>query len=540
MASEKLLDTSRLETLDLASPLVPPGFVRRHEAWHYEPANRERYGLVAAGVVLCAIGAVFLIVPGKHFLKEFLYTAFHSREWWINLVFAAPFAFVGVAQVVCGLALIGMQTAFRVGALGVREHWRVFGKTLRDEHVLSKEILALRVLKRTQGAGEAHITFVLTLLTKQDTLILPISVTKTQADRDPRLLRRYARWVCHVIHRDDLPFDATPYDGALPQTVASAARRKIFAKKFGRFALSFMVLWATGLAALFVSGVIDRTTDDAHARKAEALVAARQSDRDGAKHESSARDRNKAIDTINAKNALLSRIGTASTFAPVTDIRDYSECNAAQIPFCGTLAWAVTEKRHDLVKIALAESANPIALAVENVYQGWSAWAYALARGDAKMIGLFLDAGLSVNEKHDLPFDQQRQLVLPLLFAIQSNHPEAIKFLIARGANPHALGPWNYPVANFAAYYGYVESLRALREAGVDLLARIPSGQPHDGETFLMHAAQGGKKPAVEYLQSLGARAGDVDPRRKTASDHARAYGHIALSISLQAQTWVD
>lgn len=107
---------------------------------------------------------------------------------------------------------------------------------------------------------------------------------------------------------------------------------------------------------------------------------------------------------------------------------------------------------------------------------------------------------------------------------------------MANSADPYATGPWGYPVANFAAYYGFVESLRALGAAGVDLHRPIPAGRPHAGETMLMHAVQGGKPDAINYLRSTGSKIGQADPQGDTAVDHALRYGHTQLAFQLRVQ----
>jgi uncharacterized protein len=202
-------------------------------------------------------------------------------------------------------------------------------------------------------------------------------------------------------------------------------------------------------------------------------------------------------------------------------------CGYEDQNYCGMLIHMTRSNQAQHVRTLLAEGADPH----ERDGSGWSAWAYALSRGDSATIEVFLDAEVPARGKQDLPFNgTQRQNAPPLIFAIGQGNADAIQTLIKRGADPAERGPYGYPAANFAAYYGNVAALKALNESGLDLLSVTPPGLPHDGETFLMHAAEGGKPEAVDYLLALGADPGQRDPRGKTAADHAKAYGHAALA----------
>jgi ankyrin repeat protein len=156
------------------------------------------------------------------------------------------------------------------------------------------------------------------------------------------------------------------------------------------------------------------------------------------------------------------------------------------------------------------------------------------------MVKLFVEQGVPTKGTHFFPFNNSSQQIPPLLFAIQYNNAAAIGILIANGADAFATATWGYPTANFAAYYGYVESLRALGEAGVDLQRDIPAGRPYAGETMLMHAAQGGKMAAIDYLQANGGKIGHADSRGNTAVDHAMRYGHTTLALQLRMKQLIE
>lgn len=211
---------------------------------------------------------------------------------------------------------------------------------------------------------------------------------------------------------------------------------------------------------------------------------------------------------------------------------NFERCGYQDPRRCGQLTFATRENQAVKVAELLADEGDPH----QTDQHGWSPWAYALASGDSPRLDAFIEAGVDVRGKYRFPlYNIPGQAIAPLLFAISHGNADAIRTLTARGANPHEPGPFGYPVANFAAYYGNISALKALKESGIDLLSAVPLAQAHDGETFLMHAAQGGRAEAVEYLQSLGARADQRDPRGMNASDHAKAYGHFWLATKLWA-----
>ncbi len=163
---------------------------------------------------------------------------------------------------------------------------------------------------------------------------------------------------------------------------------------------------------------------------------------------------------------------------------------------------------------------------------GWTGYTLALHnKSGTEMVKAMLESGrAAVDEKVRMPRAKWGELdVSPLLVAIAFNRAETVKLLIAQRADSDRPGPFGFPEGHFAAYYGHVESLRALREAGVDLLAPIPNGRQHAGATYLMHATHGGNQAAVEYLLSLGADTRQKDAAGRDARDHARAYNHAHL-----------
>lgn len=109
-----------------------------------------------------------------------------------------------------------------------------------------------------------------------------------------------------------------------------------------------------------------------------------------------------------------------------------------------------------------------------------------------------------------------------------------IVYLVRIGADPALPDPWGFLVGHFAPFYGFTETIDALRESGVDLLKPIAADRPHAGATYLMHAVHGGKTHSVDYMLRLGAEPKQKDAQGKAAFDHAVDYRHVAIAAKLR------
>jgi Ankyrin repeats (3 copies) len=380
-----------------------------------------------------------------------------------------------------------------------------------------REVLAIRVIELREAGNRLQ----LGVMTVRGVLALPIGVSHEEALAEPHKLRRYARWLTETINRRDIAFDATPHSGlqairvpklfGKPETnaltdanpAAAQARFKAFQAIGGGLA----ILTFAGFVMMIAGGMFGDRSARAERRSAKAVKV-------------------DAETRVSIEN-------TIRNLPAPTDVKNGGACPFEDKSYCGTLILATRQNDVEQVKKLLAAGVNPH----ERDANGWSPWAYALSRSNAATIDAFIDIEVPVRGVQDLPFNgTQRQSVPPLVFALGHGNAGAVQTLIKRGADPNERGPYGYPAANFAAYYGNVAALKALKESGIDLLAATPPGLPHDGETFLMHAAEGGKAEAVDYLLSLGANASDRDPRGKNAGDHAKAYGHAALAEKLWAR----
>jgi ankyrin repeat protein len=165
------------------------------------------------------------------------------------------------------------------------------------------------------------------------------------------------------------------------------------------------------------------------------------------------------------------------------------------------------------------------AIRAEGLTLGRTALHEAVARGDAAMAELLLEAGA--------PADPPDVVGLtPLLLAAQGGHAALVGRLLAAGANPKAADADKSGTVAAAVASGSVECVELLLRAG----ARIPGGKKTNllaranaeivdalvrggarvdavdsfGNTALIGAAEGGRLPVVQRLLKLGA---DVNHR---------------------------
>lgn len=190
------------------------------------------------------------------------------------------------------------------------------------------------------------------------------------------------------------------------------------------------------------------------------------------------------------------------------------------------LWWAAYNDDAPMVRLLMQHSADPHMASDD----GWSPVSKAVQCGRLDALLAILDSCECINQPTPFPYDAWGKAPSPpLLIAISYRNATMVKRLVERGADTTTPGPWGFPVGNFAAYYGFVDVLKAMHEAGVDFRQPIAAPRPHPGQTYLMHAAHGGKREAIEYLLSTGVDPAARDADGKNAADHALAYGHLSL-----------
>jgi uncharacterized protein len=196
---------------------------------------------------------------------------------------------------------------------------------------------------------------------------------------------------------------------------------------------------------------------------------------------------------------------------------------------------AAYESDADMARLLINRGADATARAET----GWTPLALALAAPyGTELVKAMLKSSADVNQP--TPFANNAhwggQPANALLIAISYNSHRTVRYLLSIGADPTRPGPWGFPVGHFAPFYGFTETMDALRESGVDLLKPIAADRPHAGATYLMHAVHGGKMHSVDYMLKQGADPKQKDAQGKTAFDHAVDYRHVVIAAKLKVQ----
>ena len=171
------------------------------------------------------------------------------------------------------------------------------------------------------------------------------------------------------------------------------------------------------------------------------------------------------------------------------------DVNATQIDGTTALHWAAYHDDLELANRLLGAGANVLAA---NRY-GVTPLAIACTNGNAAMIGRFLDAGAGANSM--LPGGETM-----LMTAARTGRVEAVRLLIARGADVHAKeGRRGQTALIWAAAEGHVAVLEELIKAGADFRTPLDSGF-----TPLLFAVRQGHIGAVKTLLKAGADVNEV------------------------------
>ena len=143
--------------------------------------------------------------------------------------------------------------------------------------------------------------------------------------------------------------------------------------------------------------------------------------------------------------------------------------------------------------------------------------------GDIGEIERLLNEGADVNESG---------LASPLFYAIQSNHTDAARLLIERGADVDKASTWGTPIHE-AARRGNAEIVGLLLEQGVDLSVTASKEM-----TPLHSAADGGSVEATQYLLDHGADVNALTTLEEPPIHYARLNGHEAVAQLLIDHGW--
>ncbi len=109
-----------------------------------------------------------------------------------------------------------------------------------------------------------------------------------------------------------------------------------------------------------------------------------------------------------------------------------------------------------------------------------------------------------------------------LIKALWERDSDAVKALLAKGADADLRDEFGYPVLVLAAGDGQTESVRALLDARADVKAKDP-----DSRTALMEGAESGVAEIVTLLLAKGAELDAQDALKWTALHGAAFYGKV-------------
>ncbi|MHC4142687.1 MAG: ankyrin repeat domain-containing protein [Planctomycetota bacterium] len=138
----------------------------------------------------------------------------------------------------------------------------------------------------------------------------------------------------------------------------------------------------------------------------------------------------------------------------------------------------------------------------------------AARHGQVEVMGVLVEAGAK-------PTATDKRGRTPLMAAVQSRRPEAIRFLIDHGADVNARDQLQgTALVRAAGSFGNFESVQVLLSAGADV-----NVQDKNGMTPLMWAARWGDAQRVDALVKAGATVTVRDNSGKSALDWARSRG---------------
>ncbi|MGC9378265.1 ankyrin repeat domain-containing protein [Streptomyces sp. MH13] len=142
----------------------------------------------------------------------------------------------------------------------------------------------------------------------------------------------------------------------------------------------------------------------------------------------------------------------------------------------------------------------------------------AAQAGDVEGVARLLDSGVPVDAVND-----QARSALDL--AVQENHVDVVRLLLAAGADPalHAGYYHDHTPLTYAASLGHTPVVEALLDAGVSMRAqadRIPY-------TPLVTAASSNHTGTVDLLAERGADLEDRAMKGRTALEWASCFGHV-------------
>ena len=122
---------------------------------------------------------------------------------------------------------------------------------------------------------------------------------------------------------------------------------------------------------------------------------------------------------------------------------------------------------------------------------------WAAYEGDITRMKVMYSLGVDVNE----PACPARRCITPLVDAGWGGHPEAIQFVLDRGADVNKSGKFGETALMMAAYCGYDDSVELLLSRGADM-----NTTDRNGNTALSFAKQREHQTTIDLLRRAGAK----------------------------------
>lgn len=193
------------------------------------------------------------------------------------------------------------------------------------------------------------------------------------------------------------------------------------------------------------------------------------------------------------------------------------DVNAGEADGSTAMHWAA-HMGHGQIAEALIKAGANVKAVTRN---GATPYALALNKGNASVIEILLKAG-----------EDPKAVIAgepAIMMAARAGNPEAVKSLLAHGADPNVAEPTRKQTAlMWAASEGHGDVVRVLIEGGADVRARSS-----EGFTPLHFAARGGDVTTTRLLLDRGATIDDPDKAGRTPLLVAVHRGHVPLAEQL-------
>lgn len=205
----KLLDDSRLDALDLVSPVAPANAAFDPVTQSWRLTVRTTRGQVIFGVALLGFAAIWLwLSDATRVVSDFpgLSAGADSLHRWGTWLFRLPFTLAGGVVAMAGVACIMLRQTAYVSAQLIRSEFSVANLMIRRQTLRPTDVLALRAFVVAHADGNQC----LGLVAKQGVMLLPIMIRP--GDKGESEVRQHARWLVGVLKRPDLQLDPNPPD----------------------------------------------------------------------------------------------------------------------------------------------------------------------------------------------------------------------------------------------------------------------------------------------------------------------------------------